>query len=132
MSFDLALAPTGDILFAGSGDLQGVSGTDLIAQRMLLRLKIQRGSWTYDEDESIGSQLSRVTGMTTRGGPQHVDAFVREALRDMDEIVIDAVNVTLDGTAVICIIDYHVTGDTISMTDENNQQLEVAISGGPA
>jgi len=128
MSWDLALAPSGDLIFSPSGDLSGISGVDLLQQRMMMRMKIQRGSWTYDDDGSLGSQMVRLTGMTTTAGPSHVDAYVREALREMTEIEVDSVGVEVKGTAVVVLINYHVLEETISTDDERQQQLEVVIS----
>lgn len=128
MSWDIALAPTGDIRFSSSGDLAGISGTDLIEQRMMLRMKIQRGSWTYDEDGTLGSQLVRLTGMASQLAITQVDAYVREALRDMNEISIGDIDISQNGSALVLLINYSVVEETVSMDEENQQQLEVVIS----
>lgn len=136
MSWDLAISAAGDlvfspgdIVFSESADLSGISGIDLVEQRMILRLKVERGSWVYDEDLSFGSQLTKLMSMTPTTGMVQVDAYVREALREITEIQVDAVNVSLDGSSLVLIIDYHVTDETASLTDENEQQLALVIGG---
>ena len=34
----------------GSKDFSGISGTDLLNQRISIRLRLHRGEWVYDED----------------------------------------------------------------------------------
>jgi hypothetical protein len=139
MSWDIAISPAGDLIFtpgdvvfSASADLSGISGVDLIEQRMLVRLKLQRGSWVYDEDGSFGSQLYKLASMTPQTAMVQADAYVREALRDISEIQIDEVAVSMNGSALILIISYQVTDETISPSDENEQQLEVVIQEGSA
>lgn len=138
MSWDLALAASGDliftpgdIVFSQSADLSGISGVNLIEQRMITRLKIHRGSWTYDQDGSFGSQLHNLTSMTPQMAMPAATAYVQEALREITEIQVDEVHVSKSGTSLVLIIDYHVLEENISMTDENEQQLELVIAGGP-
>ena len=138
MSWDLALASSGDLvftpgdlMFSPSADLQGISGTDQVEQRMITRLKIHRGSWTYDDDGSFGSQLFRLTSMTPQTATAQATAYIQEALRDITEIQVDEVRPVQIGSSLALIIDYHITEETISMSDENERQLEVVISGGP-
>lgn len=128
MSWDIAFSPVGDIVLAADGDLAGISGIDLVQQRMMLRLKITRGSWTYDEDGSLGSQLSRLTSMSTQAALAQVDANVREALRDMTEIEVGEIEITDNGRALVLLVNYSILEETVSMVDENQQQLEVVIS----
>jgi hypothetical protein len=126
---DLVFTP-GDLIFSPSADLSGISGTDLIEQRMVMRLKVQRGSWTYDADGSFGSQLYRLTSMTPDTAQAQAEAYVREALRDMDDIEINSVHVLMDSASLALIIDYNVLDESISLTDETQQQLELVVSGG--
>lgn len=83
MAWDLAISEHGDLIFAGNRDLAGVSGSDLIEQRMRLRLKLHRGSWVYDADGNLGSNLWRLIGMRPQDANAAVNALVREALRPM-------------------------------------------------
>lgn len=138
MSFDLAISPAGDLMFSPadlvfspSADLQGVSGTALIEQRIVTRLKVARGSWTYDESGDFGSQLYRLTGMSPITAQVQANSYVREALRDMDDISIDAVNISLSGSSLVLIIDYTIQDVTVSTADESQQQFEMVIGGSP-
>lgn len=88
--FDLAISDHGDLIVAGNRDLEGISGTNLLDQRIVIRLKIQRGSWYYDTDGTIGSFLFRVLGSDPNAALE-VDTYVREALRAMPEISVEEV-----------------------------------------
>ena len=138
MSWDLALSSSGDlvftpgdVVFSQSADLSAISGINLIEQRMITRLKLQRGSWVYDENESLGSQLYRLTSMTPQTAQVHAEAYVREALRDILEIQVDTVRVSLSGPSLVLIIDYHIVEETVSLSDVNQQELELVISATP-
>lgn len=82
--YDLAISNHGDLIMAASRDLGGVSGTDLLDQRVMLRLTIHRGTWYYDLDQTLGSNLYHVLG-TSPDSALEIDAYVREALRPMDQ-----------------------------------------------
>jgi hypothetical protein len=88
--YDLAISDHGDLILAGSRDLEGVSGTNLLDQRIVIRLRIPRGSWYYDTDETLGSFLFRVLGSDPNAALE-IDTYVREALRAMPEISVEEV-----------------------------------------
>lgn len=139
MAWDLALASSGDLIFtpgdlmfSPSADISGISGVDLIEQRMLMRLKLHRGSWVYDDDGSFGSQLYRLIGHNPNTAAAQADAIVREALRPMDEIDVGEVHIMQQDTSLVLIIDYRVLDVQVSAADENQQRLEIVISGGSA
>src|SRR4029077_17204816 len=90
MSYDLAISEHGDLIMAGSRDLAGVSGIDLINQRIVVRLTIHRGTWFFDADGTLGSFLYRVLGQSPQSALE-IDSYVREALRPMTEISIEEV-----------------------------------------
>jgi phage baseplate assembly protein W len=127
----LALSPFGDLIFSPSLDVMGISGTNLIEQRMMIRLRVQRGSWTYDDNDSFGSQLHQLMGANSTTAMAQIDAYVREALRDMTDIVITNVNVRVEPItqAVTLLIDYNVLDET---GQETEQQLTFAVSEGSA
>lgn len=129
MSFDLAISEAGDLTFSPAADLSGISGTDLVEQRMLIRLKLVRGSWTYDDSNSLGSQLHKVMSVNPLAAPAQAEAYVREALRDMTDIEIDGVAARQDGRVLTLLIDYHMTSELLSLTTDQ-QQLEFAILPG--
>ena len=90
MAYDMAISEHGDLILAGSRDLAGVSGIDLINQRIVVRLTIHRGTWFFDTDGTLGSFLYRILGQAPQSALE-VDSYVREALRQMTEISIEEV-----------------------------------------
>jgi phage gp46-like protein len=92
MPYDLALSGNGDLVIAGNRDLAGVSGTDLIDQRIRLRLRLRRGAWVYDDAKTLGSELFHLSGQKAIDLQTMATAYVRDALRTMsDEITIENV-----------------------------------------
>src|SRR5580765_563103 len=87
--WDISIAGNGDLVMAASRDLGGVSGTDLLDQRISLRLRIHRGTWFFDKNGTLGSNLYRILGAAPQAALE-IDAYVREALRPMnDEISVE-------------------------------------------
>lgn len=136
MAWDLALSSAGDVVFtpgdlvfSPSADIQGISGVDLIEQRMRMRLKLQRDSWTYDEDGTFGSQLYKLMGASPSNATAQATAYVHEALREITEIDVDDVHVSLDGSSLVMVVDYHVLEVSLASDEINEQQLEIVIAG---
>jgi len=94
MSYDLALGPTNDLVFAANRDLLGVSGRAMYDQRIKTRLKIRRGTWVFDVEKKLGSRLDLVLGRASESAMTEVTAFVHEALDGMDDVTITSVEVT--------------------------------------
>lgn len=96
MAWDLKLSENGDLVFGPNRDLLGVSGHELTNQRVILRLRLPRGSFIFDKNKDLGSNLYNILrhshGLTTELTPQ-VTAFVREALMPMDDIQVQEVHV---------------------------------------
>lgn len=141
MAFDLALSEHGDLVFSGNRDLAGVSGVDLIEQRIKLRLKLRRGTWLYDENRTLGSQLFRLSGVSGSQASTALAAYVQEALRPMsDEIVVNDVTHLIDDTIVqdgevepavtrtlTVIVAYSVVDDLQPGSDAISNQRELSI-----
>lgn len=126
--WDLAIADNGDLIISGHQDLLGRSGTDLLEQRIRLRLMIHRGSWALDNQKTLGSNLYRLVGMTPTDAAQAAPALVREALRSMSEIVVDDVHVAATDTDITLVIFYHtaeVSQGLVSSGEE--QQLTISL-----
>jgi hypothetical protein len=130
MSFDLAISSAGDLIVSSNGDLAGISGTDLIEQRMRLRMRLQRGAWAYDDDNTLGSQLSRLMGMAPDRAAALAPAYVQEALRAMTEIEILNVGVYPGLGYLTLLIEYRVLEDAGGSNDENIDQMEFTLTGG--
>ena len=93
MAWDLAIDPaTGDFMFGPSRDLLGCTGPELINQRILIRSRIPRGTFTYDENGDLGSRLHRITGFTREKQVAQAPAIILEALEPMNDISINEVN----------------------------------------
>lgn len=141
--FDLALAANGDLVFAANRDLAGVSGIDLIEQRIKLRLKLRRGTWLYDPERTLGSQLFRLSGASADEASTALTAYVQEALRPMaSEIVVNEIRHMFDDgevregpdevTAAVnrsltVIVNYSVVDDLQPGTEGILNQQEVSI-----
>lgn len=129
--WDLAVAPNGDLIISGNRDIAGKSGTDLLEQRMILRLKMHRGEWTYDDNDSLGSQLYRLIGENPTRAQASAPAYVREALRDMtNEISIDDVQITIAARAMTLTISYSVLSDLGGGSEQQAQIVDVTIPFG--
>lgn len=128
MAYDLVISEHGDLIVAGNRDLAGVSGIDLINQRIMIRLIVHRGAWFYDPDAEFGSELWQVLGR----GPDasfEIDARVREALGDMNDIAVSEVAGTFldDENSILVNVTYSIVSD---QTDETSGEPtgDLAIS----
>lgn len=113
MAYDLALDGTGDLLFTGIHDLQGATGDVLTQQRILLRCKIPRGGWAYDEDGTLGSRLATISRSPSAKQLQEAPSLVMEALEPMDDISVQDVQVATDddGRLVISVAYTNVSAE---------------------
>lgn len=94
--WDLALdLASSDLIFGGNHDLLGVSGPELVNQRILARCRIPRGSYKGDEDESLGSDLYLLPSFSTPVQVHEAEASVRAALEAMDDIEVSEVEVSV-------------------------------------
>lgn len=128
MSWDLAITQDGDLLMDGNGALQGKSGTGLIEQRMMLRLKLHRGSWMYDLEDTLGSQLYTLVGKPPASVSSMALAYVREALRSMTEISVDNVHIQPGVRSISILVDYHVVDDTDTSTDTQDSEQQAIFT----
>lgn len=127
MSFDIALSHEYDLVFSASGDLAGVDATNLIVQRIKLRLRIERGSWVLDDE--IGSIMTSSLARITSENFSTVDAIIRDALRPMTDIQIDEIQLTqVSATQLQAKIMFTELGDTDQPTvDAGSDETTVTI-----
>ena len=92
--FDLAIDPNGDLVFAGNLDLQGATGDQVAEQRVIIRLKIPRGSWIYDIDGTLGSQLREIIRNARSYSVDRARTYVMDALKDAGDIAVSDVEIT--------------------------------------
>lgn len=123
MAYDLALSGHGDLVVSGNRDLAGISGTDLIEQRIRLRLRVQRGSWIYDETQTLGSNLNTVIGMEPERAQSVADNLVREALIRMTEITVSGVTLLYGDKDVTTVVHYQITSE--GEGSEGSEEAEV-------
>jgi phage baseplate assembly protein W len=140
--YDLVISEHGDLVMAGNRDLAGVSGIDLLEQRMRIRLMLHRGSWAFDPDDTLGSALYTLMGMPPDSAGGSIDPLVRQALKPMEnEISVDEVWIAYeqsDGAftqeapavsrSILVIVVYHVqpSSDEIA-TEIEPRRLEVVL-----
>lgn len=130
MSYDLAISEQGDLIITAHRDLAGTSGQALIEQRMKTRLRLHRGEWLFDTTQTLGSQLFTLSGLPQEKAQAYVDAYVREALRDMDEISVDSVQIAATDHDLTLAVQYHqelTQDDDLIPADEGLQELQVTI-----
>jgi phage gp46-like protein len=94
LAWDLQISKLNDLLFGPSRDWQTVTGEALLQQRIMLRLKMQRGSWILDDTKDLGSNLYLALRMGQDSGLGELEALVAEALEPIsDEISIAEIQV---------------------------------------
>jgi len=128
--YDIAISNNGDLIMSASRDLAGITGTPLIEQRIRMRLRLHRGSWKYDFEQNLGSQLYTLAGTPAENASAYCDAYVREALADMEEITVVEVQTipTTEDLTLIIVYDQNVTADDqVVPTDSQLEQLTVSI-----
>jgi hypothetical protein len=107
MPFDLAISQYGDLIFAGNRDLEYVDGDQLVNQRIINRLRIKRGSWIFNRDSSLGSDLDTVLGKSFEHQLDDIPNIVAVALEPMDEeIEIKNIDITTSVHGVTIIVQY--------------------------
>jgi hypothetical protein len=86
----------GDIVFTPAHDIAGVGGEALLRQRVSMRCKIPRGTYLYDTDGDLGSDLHLVPRSPSPAQQEMARAAITEALEPMrDEIVIRDIEITV-------------------------------------
>lgn len=128
MSYDLVISEHGDLVFGSNRDLAGISGTDLIEQRIKLRLKIQRGSWTYDEDGDLGSRLNSISSMNPDQLEVMAKTYAIEALQDLDEISIVDVHTDVSSQDITLVIFYNMNLDHEPEPEIHELQAAVPVT----
>lgn len=141
--YDLAISEYGDLIMGANHDLAGISGSDLIDQRIRMRLMIRRGSWVFDDDGTLGSNLFRVIGMSPADASSSVLPLVREALRGMeDEISITDIQIAYqnsDGVlslssegarSIVIIVRYNIVvpPSELSGVSQGSEGREISIT----
>jgi phage gp46-like protein len=125
MAWDAAISENGDLVFAANRDLAGVSGIDLIEQRMKTRLKIPRGTWLYDQREDFGSSLHTISNMRPDFIATAAKGYALEALRPMTEIDVSDVQIDQSKREITLTVFYTVNDDDDE--EPETQMLEASL-----
>jgi phage gp46-like protein len=126
MAYDFALDPvTGDFLFGPTRDIIGVTGPELDEQRISIRCKIPRGTFTYDEEGTLGSFLHLISRNPSRQQMDDARGYVAEALEDMDGISIDTIDVETTESGVLNIGVKFV--QTSSLDEDEEEDVETDL-----
>ena len=98
MPTDLAIDyNTGDLKIAPSNDIGVRTGTEVLEQRIRVRLRAHAGEWHLDPtDGQLGSHLMDTTRLPTWRALTDVERVVREALAPMTDIHVRGVNASID------------------------------------
>lgn len=132
MAYDFATDPlTGDWLFSGNRDVQGVEGEQVVAQRIRHRLRIVRGSWALDpSDGALGSRLEQMLRLPRQRAILEARIMVEEALSPMDDVTVTDVQVVEQGTTTLklTILYQIIQGDDfVPDTDRLNETLTIEL-----
>lgn len=120
MPYDLALdLATGDLVFGPQRDLQGASGDGLTKQRIFIRCKIPQGTFAFDEDGNLGSQLFQIHSYPTDRQLREAPTLVQQALEPMEDIEVGEVDASVnDAGQLIISIKYN---DVPASDDETEE-----------
>lgn len=127
MPFDLAISENGDLIFSAIRDLQGIAGVGQVNQRIRTRLKIPLGSWVYDEDGTLGSQLYALVSSNPLEAQARAEAYVRESLRNMDDISVDHVELVPESNSFTVNVFYRLTDEGEEFTSDDLGPLSLTI-----
>lgn len=95
MPWDIQISNFNDLIFAVNRDFQMVTGEALMAQRIMLRLRMKRGSWILDDTKDLGSNLDTALQEGMQQAIDDMEGLVFEALEPInDEITIIEVQTT--------------------------------------
>jgi phage gp46-like protein len=127
------LSENGDLVFAASRDLQLVGAASQVQQSIRTRLKIPRGSWDYDLRGTMGSLLYTIRNAHPEQAQTKAEIYVREALRDMEDIVVDEVHLLEDendSSAYFVNVIYHEIGTSESAEPQPDSYTFLIPPGG--
>ena len=73
---------------------------------MRLRCRIAKGSWVYDDDNRLGSNLHTVLGTDANRALPQITIFINEALRGMEDAQVLDVQLKSEGKQITAVISY--------------------------
>lgn len=130
MPFDLAISENGDLIFSAIRDLQGIGGIGQVNQRVRTRLKIPLASWIYDDEGTLGSQLYTLVSSNPAEAQARAEAYVREALRPMEDVNVDHVELVPESNGFTVNVFYRLAGsDEFTSVDLGPLSLSIQPGG---
>lgn len=133
MPWDLAVSTHGDLIFSGGRDWLFVDGDQLMNQRIINRLRIKRGSWMFNRDSTLGSDLGAIVSSPVEQQLDNIPHIISEALDPIDdEINIIDVDVTTDdlgGISAVLTYSRVIPDLPEEIFDQAAVQLIIPISG---
>lgn len=117
-TWDLHISAFNDLIFGTKRDFQIVTGDHLLEQRVMLRLRMKRGSWVLDETKDLGGNLDFALRMNMPTAIDELELLVAEALEPIsDEIAIESIDI------------YHVHSDgSLHVHEEGNEQTGTTLA----
>lgn len=131
--WDLALdLESCDLIFGPHTDLLNAAGDVVTRQRMLVRCKVPRGTWVYDEDGTLGSRLYQISGRPSGQQINQAPTLVEEALEPMDDIHVGLVRAGVtDDNRLLLAVNYQpldpFIGDNVTVA-ESNPEFDVTLT----
>lgn len=127
MPYDLLISENGDLVFSAIRDLQGIAGVGQVNQRIRTRLKIPLGTWTYDDDGTLGSNLYALSSANPLEAQTRAEAYVREALRPMTDINVDSVELIPETRGFTINVYYSLNDESEEYSDVDFSSLQMTI-----
>jgi hypothetical protein len=98
MAWDIKMdGETRDWVFTASRDYAHVEGMDIVKQRVMTRLFIERGTFIYDVQGDLGSRTWELLRFPHWKSEEQLNITIQEALAPMDDVEIIEVEVWSPG-----------------------------------
>jgi len=105
LAYDIAVdfKRGGDLVFTPNLDFQGMRGEQVVAQRIMLRLMVERG-WDGDTSDALGSRLKDALHLPRDRALRELRLYIEEALAPMDDISIINVSVESENVRSVTVV----------------------------
>jgi hypothetical protein len=130
--FDLKIDANGDLVFGGNLDLMGAVGDQVPEQRVIVRLKIPKGTWIYDLEGTLGSQLREIIRNARSYTADRARTYVMDALAPASDIAVSEVQITPNesGSSVQVIVSFRsaLTESEIAFPEAEQELLVTSLT----
>lgn len=134
MTRDLAIDyNTGDLRLAPSNDFAVRSGTEVVQQRIRVRLRIIQGEWPLDPTGGqLGSRLVDAMRSPSWRAMEEIALVIREALEPMEDIRVRSVEVNVDAkdSRKINVLIAYLATENVGAADEDVQNFTTTLKAG--